>query len=83
MYSLPFRKESGGKDKRMKLKVRYENEFQTIELDAKSMDEMWVSLSLEDGENLTQAQDFLGDVIVVLTTLRPVDQLPLQFSHFR
>ena len=38
----------------MKLKVRYENEFQTIELDAKSMDEMWVSLSLEDGENLTQ-----------------------------
>ena len=40
----------------MKLKVRYENEFQTIELDAKSMDEMWVSLSLEDGENLTQEE---------------------------
>lgn len=40
----------------MKLKVRYENEFQTIELDEKSMDEMWVSLSLEDGENLTQEE---------------------------
>ena len=40
----------------MKLKVRYENEFKTIELDAKSMDEMWVSLSLEDGENLTQEE---------------------------
>lgn len=40
----------------MKLKVHYENEFQTIELDAKSMDEMWVSLSLEDGENLTQEE---------------------------
>ena len=40
----------------MKLKVRYENEFQTIELDAKSMDKMWVSLSLEDGENLTQEE---------------------------
>ena len=31
---------------------------------------------------LTQAQDFLCDVIVVLPALRPVDQLPLQFSHF-
>ncbi len=40
----------------MKLKVRYENKFQTIELDAKSMDKMWVSLSLESDDNLTQEE---------------------------
>lgn len=40
----------------MKLKVRYENEFQFIELDANEMDKMWISLSLEDGENLTQEE---------------------------
>ncbi len=30
----------------MKLKIRYENEFQTIELDAKATEEMWVTLSI-------------------------------------
>lgn len=39
----------------MKLKIRYENEIQTIELDAKATEEMWVSLSLE-GEGLSQAE---------------------------
>ena len=36
----------------MKLKIRYENEFQTIELDAKATDEMWVSLSLDCDDNM-------------------------------
>lgn len=40
----------------MKLKVRYENETQFIELDANGMEKMWISLSLEDGENLTQEE---------------------------
>lgn len=40
----------------MKLKVRYENEFQTIELDAKATDEMWVSLSLDCDDNMTQEE---------------------------
>ena len=39
----------------MKLKIRYENEVQIIELDAKATEEMWVSLSLE-GEGLSQAE---------------------------
>ena len=39
----------------MKLKIRYENEIQTIELDAKATEEMWVSLSLE-GEGLSQKE---------------------------
>lgn len=39
----------------MKLKIRYENEIQTIELDAEATEEMWVSLSLE-GEGLSQKE---------------------------
>ena len=39
----------------MKLKIRYENEIQTIELDAKATEEMWVSLSLE-GEEISQKE---------------------------
>lgn len=38
----------------MKLKVRYENEFQTIELDAKATEKMWVSLSLDCDDDMTQ-----------------------------
>ncbi len=34
----------------MKLKIRYENEYQTIELDEKSTRELWVSLGFEDEE---------------------------------
>ena len=40
----------------MKLKIRYENSFQTIELDAKATDEMWVSLSLDCDEEITQEE---------------------------
>lgn len=40
----------------MKLKVRYESEFQTIELDANAMNEMWIRLSLDGGENLTEEE---------------------------
>lgn len=40
----------------MKLKIRYENEFQTIELDAKATEKMWVSLSLECDEDMTQEE---------------------------
>lgn len=39
----------------MKLKIRYENEYQTIELDTEEMKKMWVSLSLE-GEGLSQEE---------------------------
>ncbi len=39
----------------MKLRVRYENEFQTIELDSEATRQMWVSLSLE-GEGLSDEE---------------------------
>ena len=47
----------------MKLKIRYENEFQTIELDAKATDEMWVSLSLDCDEDMTkeEKEQFIQD----------------------
>lgn len=32
----------------MKLKIRYENGYQTIELDEKSTQEMWVRFGFED-----------------------------------
>ena len=53
--SSPNGSSQGGKDNIMKLKIRYENEIQTIELDAKATEEMWVSLSLE-GEGLSQKE---------------------------
>lgn len=37
----------------MKLKIRYDNEIQTLELDAKTTEQLWVTLSLED-EDLTE-----------------------------
>lgn len=37
----------------MKLKIRYENKYQTLEV---NNEEMWVSLSLECDENLTQEE---------------------------
>lgn len=39
----------------MKLRIRYENEFQTIDLDEEATRQMWVSLSLE-GEGLSQEE---------------------------
>ena len=44
-----------GKDAKMRLKIRYENEYQTIMLNAEATEELWVSLSLE-GEGLTQEE---------------------------
>lgn len=37
----------------MKLKIRYEQKYETVEV---SSEEMWVSLSLEGGEDLTQKE---------------------------
>lgn len=39
----------------MRLKIRYENEYQIIMLDAEAIEELWASLSLE-GEGLTQEE---------------------------
>ena len=39
----------------MKLKIRYDNMYQTLELDAKETVQLWVSLDL-DGEGLTQEE---------------------------
>lgn len=39
----------------MKLKIRYENEVQTLDLNAEDTEQLWVSLSLE-GEGLSQAE---------------------------
>lgn len=39
----------------MKLKIRYENEYQTITLDAETTEELWISFSLE-GEGLSQEE---------------------------
>lgn len=39
----------------MRLKIRYENEYQSITLDAEATEELWVSLSLE-GDGLTQEE---------------------------
>lgn len=40
----------------MKLKIRYEDEFQIIELDAEATEKMWVSLSLECDDDMTQEE---------------------------
>ena len=40
----------------MKIKIRYENEYQTIELDTEEMKKMWVSLSLEGVPHSVAAQ---------------------------
>ena len=52
--SSPNGSSQGGKRTIMKLKIRYENEFQTIELDAKATEEMRVTLSIEIDGAVTQ-----------------------------
>ena len=55
LFLLPTVHGSGGKNAKMRLKIRYENEYQTVVLDAEATEELWVSLSLE-GEGLTQEE---------------------------
>ena len=43
----------------MKLKIRYENEYQTIELDEKATKELWVSLGFEDEEHEQEEKERL------------------------
>ena len=45
-----------GKDTIMELKIRYDNAYQTLELDAKETEQLWVSLDLDGGEALSQAE---------------------------
>ena len=40
----------------MKLKIRYEQEYQTIELDTEATEQLWVSLSLDEGEGLSNEE---------------------------
>lgn len=40
----------------MKLEIRYDFGFQTLELDAEAMEGLWVCLSLEDGDGLSQEE---------------------------
>ena len=40
----------------MKLKIRYENEYQAIELSTEDTEGLWVSLSLSGDENMTQKE---------------------------
>ena len=46
---------SDGKDTKMKLKVRYENMIQEIELDPEEVEQLWITFSLE-GDELTPEQ---------------------------
>lgn len=45
----------GRKGKRMKLRIRYENELQVLDLNEEDTEKLWVSLSLE-GEGLSQEE---------------------------
>ncbi len=40
----------------MKLKIRYDDSFQTLELDTKETEQLWISLDLDSGEELSQAE---------------------------
>ena len=56
LFPMPFCKNQAERQEQMKLRIRYENDFQTIELDAKATDEMWVSLSLDCDEDMPQEE---------------------------
>ena len=40
----------------MKLKIRYDDRFQTLELDEEATRQLWISLDLEDGGELTSKE---------------------------
>lgn len=42
--------------KKMKLKIRYDEAYQVLDLDEKVTEQLWVSLDLDGGEGLTQAE---------------------------
>ena len=40
----------------MKLRIRYDEAYQVLDLDEKATEQLWVSLDLDGGEGLTQAE---------------------------
>ena len=46
----------GRKGHIMKLKIRYDEAYQVLDLDEKATEQLWVSLDLDGGEELTQAE---------------------------
>jgi hypothetical protein len=47
----------GGKDAVMELRVRYDNKIQTLELDEKATKQMFVTLGIEEDENVTKEEN--------------------------
>ena len=56
LFLRPIAGLPGGKDVGMKLKIRYEDEYQMIELDAEAAEGLFVSLSLESDDDLSQEE---------------------------
>lgn len=46
----------GRKGHIMKLRIRYDEAYQVLDLDEKATEQLWVSLDLDGGEGLTQAE---------------------------
>lgn len=55
-FCVPLPDLLGRKEHIMKLKVRFEEKFQTIELDEQATQEMWITLSIEADEDMTQEE---------------------------
>ena len=53
---LSFRPRRPGRMENMILRIRYENEVRSIELDAEATEGLWVSLDLETDEEITQPE---------------------------
>lgn len=54
LYVCPTVSQSGGKDTKMKIRFRYDNEFQTIEMNVEDAMGKWLSVDLE--EDLTEEE---------------------------
>ena len=54
LFCVPLSEPIRQKGTRMKLKIRYENEYQIVELDDAATEELWLTLSIE-GEGLEKA----------------------------
>lgn len=57
LFFVSHRSASDGKDTKMKLKIRYDEQYQIVELDETATKQMYVMLGIEEDEDATQEEN--------------------------
>ena len=62
LFPLPFCKNQAERQELMKIKIRYENEYQTLEVENVEL-ERWLNISISENESQEDYEQRIQDVI--------------------